>query len=125
MLMKNDLDILEEAKGRYASSTVRGRISTNANKFGLVLFYGLTMSNEQGINYETLREVKTEQRQRTRSSESEVFVEPQNRALSLFTDERHSEEQVILEFANRLLNSAEDIDPEISKVVQKRFWDMI
>jgi hypothetical protein len=106
--------------------TLKDRISTNSNKIGLVLFYGLAMTNEQDINYAALREINTEQFQPTRSSSSsESFIEPQNEALSLFADKQLSEEQVILDFANRLLNNAEDIDPEISKVVQKRFWDMI
>lgn len=84
------------------------------------------MTNEQDINYSGLPEINTEQLQPTlTTSNANNFIEPQNEALSLFADKQPSEEQVILDFANRLLNNAEDIDPEISKVVQKRFWDMI
>lgn len=108
-----------------SSPGLRDRISTNSNKIGIVLFYGLAMTNEQDINYSGLHEINTQPQPTVTTSNANNFIEPQNEALSLFADKQPAEEQVILDFANRLLNNAEDIDPEISKIVQKRFWDMI
>lgn len=105
----------------------RNRVTTNSNKFGIVLFCGLAMTNDNDINFNQLHTLKLKEISidSPQFSSLENFSQPQNQEISLIADNQASDEQVILEFANKLLGSTQDIDPEISKVVQKRFWDMI
>lgn len=42
---------------------------------------------------------------------------------NIFTEEE--KEEIVSGFINRFLNNIEDLDPEISKIVDKYFWELV
>ena len=128
---------MDTIKGRVKRTTptkflvAMKNILTQSNKFGIVILWGMTVTNEE-LDLSALG--KNTQPQMSNISTSKIqtvgFAQPTSISIEYLSSRvlespEGDDEQFLFEFATKLITSQRDIDPEISQVISKRFWDML
>jgi hypothetical protein len=101
--------------------------STLTNSVGVAIIWWGTLTNDNEIEYNQFKDYKITSIGKLQQIGSDEF---QNEGTALTSDVKLAamvdhEQEVIVGFASKLMRSAKDIDPEIAKVIQNRFWDMV
>lgn len=109
---------------------VNSRSSTTSNQVGVVMMFwlGSSLPNEPLEIDPKVYLKKCEQNPKSfePSAVFEKFNLPANPNFSLTSQQIvNIEEDVILGFGEKLLGNSRDIEPEINRIVQNHFWDLV
>lgn len=111
------------------------RLATHSNNIGVAIFWLGSLTNETDLDIALSNNQTAINKPRTVISlndladdRNSLFSEIPDKNLSLISkagDFDRNESEVIMKFASHLLTSTRDIEPEIAKIVQDKFWEMI
>lgn len=100
-------------------------MGTNTNQIGIaILFLGAMTNSEADLSqigsYTELRPYETGIDDGPSHGTGGLTLPPRTEDVTVM-----DEELIIVQFANKLLQSSTDIEPELGRIIQKRFLDML
>ena len=106
------------------------RLGFASNHAGVAIFYLGTITNDCEATSDL--HALTKNNLANFSNTEQLYIETKNfeplasSNVNLIHDmDSYDEEQAILDFANKLLGSSRDIEPEINSIIQAHFWELL
>lgn len=103
-------------------------LSTQSNSAGILIMMGMALTNDVEFDADTVvdRYKFESYRSPYQGTDSQLFTPLDNPSLSLVGSNRSfADEQVLLDFANRLLSSQQELDQDIKKALRRGRWDLL
>jgi hypothetical protein len=105
-----------------AKNTLMTRLSTTSNHVGIALIVALT--NDAEIDMARLKTPSTFENYSSPFTTS-LFHSIDNPSVKLAAVPKIDAEDILFDFASKMLSNATDTDPDIKKALQKGYWDML
>ncbi|MEO5600275.1 MAG: hypothetical protein ABIR06_05040 [Cyclobacteriaceae bacterium] len=103
-------------------------LSTQSNSAGILIMMGVALTNDAELDADKIANYYKFEDYHSpyEATDFELFAPLENRSLSLTGANRSfSDEQVILDFANKLLASQKELDQDIKKALRHGRWDLL
>lgn len=102
-------------------------LSTQSNSAGILIMMGMALTNDVEFDADKVADCYTFESYRSpyQATDAQLFA-LDNPALSLVGSNRSfADEQVLLDFANKLLSSQQELDQDIKKALRRGRWDLL